>query len=141
MKYLHDLKGWSVSTKRRTNHRRKKLSDIELDDSVSQPRRISRLRPIVEDVKESRSCGDNIPFGLRAAGEFGTYLLASSRSAAHYRADLRDMFRWPAAGNYVACSTSAVPSLNLFFFFVAIGTFLANVTARTTCGGGAFRRS
>jgi porphyrinogen peroxidase len=69
-KYLHDLAGWNaLSTERRKRIiGRKKLSDIELDDSIKPTSAHNALTTIVEDGKEIKILRDNMPFGRRRAG-------------------------------------------------------------------------
>ena len=81
-KYLHDLKGWDALPTEAQERiiGRKKLSDIELDDSVKPTSAHSALTTIVEDGKEVKILRDNMPFGRAAEGEFGTYFIGYSRS-------------------------------------------------------------
>ena len=98
-KYLHDLAGWNaLSTEAQERIiGRKKLSDIELDDSIKPTSAHSALTTIVEDGKEIKILRDNMPFGRAAHGEFGTYFIGYSRSPHHHRTDARKQAGWPAA--------------------------------------------
>jgi putative iron-dependent peroxidase len=73
-KYLHDLAGWAaLSTEAQERIiGRKKLSDIELGDSVKPTSAHSALTTIVQDGKEVKILRDNMPFGRPTQGEFGT---------------------------------------------------------------------
>src|SRR5271167_4520872 len=128
-KYLHDLDGWNaLSTE--TQERiigRKKLSDIELDDSVKPTSAHSALTTIVEDGKEIKILRDNMPFGRPAYGEFGTYFIGYSRSPRTTEQMLENMFVGRPPGNYDRLlDFSRAVTGNLFFLPSA--TFLENVT-------------
>src|SRR5438876_8710595 len=81
-KYLHDLAGWNaLSTEAQERIiGRKKVSDIELDDSVKPTSAHNALTTIVEDGKEIKILRDNMPFGRATQREFGTYFIGYSRS-------------------------------------------------------------
>ena len=69
-KYLHDLDGWnalSTEAQERIIGRRK-LSDIELDDSIKPTSAHKALTTIVEDGKEVKILRDNMPFGRVSNG-------------------------------------------------------------------------
>ena len=76
-KYLHDMKGWNaLSTEAQEKIiGRKKLSDIELDESVKPTFSHSSLTTIEENGKEMKILRDNMPFGSAAQGECGTYFI------------------------------------------------------------------
>jgi porphyrinogen peroxidase len=101
-KYLHDMKGWNaLSTE--TQERiigRKKLTDIELDDTVKPTSAHSALTVIVENGKELKILRDNMPFGQPSRGEFGTYFIAYSRTPRVTELMLENMFVGRPAGNY-----------------------------------------
>ena len=59
---------------------RKKLSDIELDDSVKPSFAHNALTSIEEDGKPLEIVRDNMPFGDVGKGEFGTYFIGYARS-------------------------------------------------------------
>jgi putative iron-dependent peroxidase len=128
-KYLHDLKGWN-SLPTEAQERiigRKKLSDIELDDSVKPTSAHSALTTIVEDGKEVKILRDNMPFGSAAHGEFGTYFIGYSRSPRTIEQMLENMFVGRPAGNYDRLlDFSRAVTGNLFF--VPSATFLDGVT-------------
>src|SRR5208282_4342559 len=81
-KYLHDLEGWNaLSTEAQEGIiGRKKLSDIELDDSVKPSSAHNALTTIVENGTEIKILRDNMPFGRASHGESGTYFIGYSRS-------------------------------------------------------------
>jgi putative iron-dependent peroxidase len=128
-KYLHDLKGWDALTTEAQERiiGRKKLSDIELDDSVKPTSAHSALTTIVEDGKEVKILRDNMPFGRAAEGEFGTYFIGYSRSPRTIEQMLENMFVGRPPGNYDRLlDFSRAVTGNLFF--VPSATFLDNVT-------------
>jgi len=127
-KYLHDLKAWNtLSTEAQERIiGRKKLSDIELDESVKPTSAHSALTTIVEDGKEVKILRDNMPFGHAAQGEFGTYFIGYSRSPRTTEQMLENMFIGRPPGNYdrlLDFSRAVTGSL----FFVPAATFLENV--------------
>ncbi len=128
-KYLHDLNGWNaLSTEAQERIiGRKKLSDIELDDSVKPTSAHNALTTIVEDGKEIKILRDNMPFGRPGYGEFGTYFIGYSRSPRTIEQMLENMFAGQPPGNYdrILDFSRAVTG-NLFF--VPSATFLDGVT-------------
>ena len=127
-KYLHDLDGWNaLSTEAQERIiGRKKLSDIELDDSVKPTSAHNALTTIVEDGKEIKILRDNMPFGRAAQGEFGTYFIGYSRSPSTIEQMLENMFIGRPPGNYDRLlDFSRAVTGNLFF--VPSATFLENV--------------
>jgi putative iron-dependent peroxidase len=127
-KYLHDLNGWNaLSTEAQERIiGRKKLSDIELDDSVKPTSAHSALTTIVEDGKEVKILRDNMPFGHAAQGEFGTYFIGYSRSPRTIEQMLENMFVGRPAGNYDRLlDFSRAVTGNLFF--APSATFLDSV--------------
>jgi len=128
-KYLHDLDGWNaLSTEEQEKIiGRKKLSDIELDDSIKPSSAHNALTTIVEDGKEVKILRDNMPFGTVAQGEFGTYFIGYSRSPRTVETMLDNMFVGRPPGNYDRLlDFSRAVTGNLFF--VPSATFLENVT-------------
>jgi putative iron-dependent peroxidase len=127
-KYLHDLNGWNtLSTEAQERIiGRKKLSDIELDDSVKPTSAHSALTTIVEDGKEIKILRDNMPFGRASQGEFGTYFIGYSRSPQTIEQMIENMFVGRPPGNYdrlLDFSRAVTGSL----FFVPSATFLEAV--------------
>src|SRR5271167_1326425 len=117
-KYLHDLDGWNaLSTEAQERIiGRKKLSDIELDDSIKPSSAHSALTTIVEDGKEIKILRDNMPFGRAAHGEFGTYFIGYSRSPHTIEQMLENMFVGRPPGNYDRLlDFSRAVTGNLFF--------------------------
>jgi putative iron-dependent peroxidase len=127
-KYLHDMKGWNalpVEMQERIIGRRK-LSDIELDDSVKPTSAHSALTVIVEDGKEVKILRDNMPFGRPGHGEFGTYFIGYSRSPRTTEMMLENMFVGRPHGNYDRLlDFSRAVTGNLFF--APSATFLENI--------------
>jgi putative iron-dependent peroxidase len=102
-KYLHNMTAWnslSVEAQERVIGR-KKLSDIELDDSVKPSNSHSALTTITtaegEEVKILR---DNMPFGRPGAGEFGTFFIGYARKPEPMEQMLENMFVGKPVGNY-----------------------------------------
>jgi porphyrinogen peroxidase len=129
-KYLHDLAGWdalSIEAQERIIGR-KKLSDIELDDSVKPTSAHSALTTIVQDGKEVKILRDNMPFGRPTQGEFGTYFIGYSRSPSPTELMLENMFVGRPPGNYDRLlDFSRAVTGNLFF--VPSASFLEDVAA------------
>jgi porphyrinogen peroxidase len=124
-KYLHDLSGWNALSTEAQEHiiGRKKLSDIELDDSVKPTSAHNALTSITEDAKEVKILRDNMPFGRPTQGEFGTYFIGYSRSPRTIEQMLENMFIGRPPGNYdrlLDFSRAATGNL----FFVPSATFL-----------------
>ena len=117
-KYLHNLERWNdlPTEEQERIIGRKKLSDIELDDSIKPTSAHSALTTIVEDGKEIKILRDNMPFGRAAFGEFGTYFIGYSRSPRTIEQMLENMFIGRPPGNYdrLLDFSSAVTG-NLFF--------------------------
>jgi putative iron-dependent peroxidase len=127
-KYLHDLNGWNALPTEAQERiiGRKKLSDIELDDSIKPTSAHSALTTIVEDGKEVKILRDNMPFGRAAQGEFGTYFIGYSRSPRTIEQMLENMFVGRPPGNYDRLlDFSRAVTGNLFF--VPSATFLDSV--------------
>src|SRR6266436_8603192 len=135
-KYLHDLEGWnalSTEAQERIIGRRK-LSDIELDDSIKPTSAHSALTTIVEDGKEVKILRDNMPFGRAAQGEFGTYFIGYSRSPRTIEQMLENMFVGRPPGNYDRLlDFSRAVTGNLFF--VPSATFLDSVAQDQPAAG------
>jgi putative iron-dependent peroxidase len=124
-KYVHNLDAWNaLSTEAQERIiGRKKLSDIELDDSVKPTSAHSALTTIVEDGKEMKILRDNMPFGRVGHGEFGTYFIGYSRSPRTTEQMLENMFIGRPPGNYDRLlDFSRALTGNLFF--VPSATFL-----------------
>jgi porphyrinogen peroxidase len=124
-KYLHDMNGWNALSTEAQEHiiGRKKLSDIELDDSVKPTSAHNALTSITEDGKEVKILRDNMPFGRPGQGEFGTYFIGYSRSPRVIEQMLENMFIGRPPGNYDRLlDFSRAVTGNLFF--VPSATFL-----------------
>jgi putative iron-dependent peroxidase len=127
-KYLHDLEAWNaLSTEaQELIIGRRKLSDVELDDSIKPTSAHSALTVIVENGKEIKILRDNMPFGQASKGEFGTYFIGYSRSPRTIEQMLENMFVGRPPGNYDRLlDFSRAVTGNLFF--VPSATFLENV--------------
>jgi putative iron-dependent peroxidase len=128
-KYLHDMNGWNaLSTEAQEKIiGRKKLSDIELDESVKPTSSHSSLTTIDENGKEMKILRDNMPFGQAAQGEFGTYFIGYCRSPRTLEQMLENMFVGRQPGNYDRLlDFSRAITGNLFF--APSATFLDAVT-------------
>jgi putative iron-dependent peroxidase len=135
-KYRHDMEGWNaLSTEAQERIiGRKKLSDIELDDSVKPTSAHSALTTIVEDGKEVKILRDNMPFGRAAQGEFGTYFIGYSRSPRTTEQMLENMFIGRPPGNYDRLlDFSRAVTGNLYF--VPSATFLESVAEDQPAAG------
>jgi putative iron-dependent peroxidase len=101
-KYLHDLVGWNaLSTEAQEGIiGRRKLSNIELDDSVKPSSAHNALTKIVVDGKEIKILRDNMSFGRAGHGEFGTYFIGYSCSPRTIEQMLENMFVGKPPGNY-----------------------------------------
>jgi porphyrinogen peroxidase len=127
-KYLHDLDAWDALTTEAQERiiGRKKLSDIELDDSIKPTSAHSALTTIVEDEKEIKILRDNMPFGRPGDREFGTYFIGYSRSPRTIEQMLQNMFIGRPPGNYDRLlDFSRAVTGNLFF--VPSASFLETV--------------
>ncbi|HUL35419.1 MAG TPA: Dyp-type peroxidase [Candidatus Eisenbacteria bacterium] len=127
-KYVHDLGAWnSLSTEAQERIiGRKKLSDIELDDSVKPSSAHSALTTIVEKGEEKKILRDNMPFGHVGQGEFGTYFIGYSRSPRVTEQMLENMFLGRPPGNYDRILDFSRP-LTGCLFFVPSASFLDSV--------------
>jgi putative iron-dependent peroxidase len=127
-KYLHDMLGWDALPTEAQEKiiGRKKLSDIELDDSVKPTSAHNALTTISVDGKEVKILRDNMPFGRPAQGEFGTYFIGYCRSPRPIEQMLENMFIGRPPGNYDRLlDFSRAVTGNLFF--VPSSTFLEAV--------------
>jgi len=124
-KYLHNLDGWNaLPTETQENIiGRKKLSDIELDDSVKPSFAHNALNQIFENGQQIQILRDNMPFGRPGHGEYGTYYIAYARSPRPIEQMLDNMFIGKPPGNYdriLDFSTAVTGCL----FFVPTASFL-----------------
>lgn len=129
-KYLHNLDAWnSLSTEAQERIiGRKKLSDIELDDSVKPTSAHSALTVITIDGEEKKILRDNMPFGRPGYAEFGTYFIGYSRTPSITEMMLENMFIGRPPGNYdriLDFSTALTGSL----FFIPTASFLDAVAS------------
>lgn len=101
-KYVHDMDSWnSISTEEQECViGRTKLDDIELDDDVKPANSHVALNVIEdEDGNELKIVRHNMPFGEVGKGEFGTYFIGYSRTAAVTERMLSNMFIGDPPGN------------------------------------------
>jgi putative iron-dependent peroxidase len=94
-KYVHDMSAWnslSVTEQERAIGRTK-LDDIELDDD-DKPSNSHLALNVIEDDEgnELKIVRHNMPFGEIGKGEFGTYFIGYSRTAAVTERMLSNMF-------------------------------------------------
>jgi porphyrinogen peroxidase len=127
-KYLHDLAKWNAVPVEQQEGiiGRKKLSDIELEDSAKPPYAHNVLTTIMEGGKQLEIVRDNMPFGNVGRGEFGTYFIGYARSPHRIERMLENMFIGNPPGNYdrlLDFSRAITGSL----FFVPSATFLDGV--------------
>jgi putative iron-dependent peroxidase len=136
-KYLHDMQGWDALPTEAQEKiiGRKKLSDIELDDSVKPTSAHNALTTITVDGKEVKILRDNMPFGQPGRGEFGTYFIGYCRSPRPIEQMLENMFIGRPPGNYDRLlDFSRAVTGNLFF--VPSSTFLEAVADMPDNGAG-----
>src|SRR6202021_1633709 len=136
-KYLHDMQGWDALPTEAQEKiiGRKKLSDIELDDSVKPTSAHNALTTITVDGKEVKILRDNMPFGRPAQAEFGTYFIGYCRSPRPIEQMLENMFIGRPPGNYDRLlDFSRAVTGNLFF--VPSATFLEAAADMTDDGNG-----
>jgi putative iron-dependent peroxidase len=127
-KYLHDLARWNDIPVERQEQiiGRKKLSNVELDDSVKPSFAHNALTSIVENGRQLDIVRDNMPFGDLGKGEFGTYFIGYARSPHRIERMLQNMFIGDPPGNYdrlLDVSRAVTGTL----FFVPSATFLDGV--------------
>lgn len=124
-KYVHNLDAWNdLSTEAQERIiGRKKLSDIELDDSVKPTSAHNALTTIVENGEEKKILRDNMPFGRAGHGEYGTYFIGYSRSPRTTEQMLENMFIGKPPGNYDRLLDFS-QALTGCLFFVPSATFL-----------------
>ena len=128
-KYLHDLARWNDIPIERQEQiiGRKKLSNVELDDSVKPSFAHNALTSIVENGEQLDIVRDNMPFGDFSKGEFGTYFIGYARSPHRIERMLQNMFIGDPPGNYdrlLDVSRAVTGTL----FFVPSATFLDGVS-------------
>jgi putative iron-dependent peroxidase len=127
-KYLHDMDGWNALPTEAQERiiGRKKLSDIELDDSVKPTSAHNALTTITENGKEFQIVRDNMPFGRVGQGEFGTYFIGYCRTPRVTEQMIENMFVGRPPGNYdrlLDFSRAVTGTL----FFVPSASFLESV--------------
>jgi putative iron-dependent peroxidase len=101
-KYLHDMNSWdSLSvTEQELVIGRSKLEDIEMDDDAKPANAHIALNVIEDDDgNELKIVRHNMPFGEIGKGEFGTYFISYSRTAAVTERMLSNMFIGDPPGN------------------------------------------
>jgi len=128
-KYLHNLDAWNkLPTEAQEKIiGRRKVDDVELDDSVKPTSAHNALTVIEENGVEIKILRDNMPFGRPGHAEFGTYFIGYSRSPRTIEQMLENMFIGRPPGNYdriLDFSTAVTGNL----FFIPTVTFLDSVT-------------
>jgi len=117
-KYLHDMSAWNALPTEAQEKiiGRKKVSDIELEESVKPSCSHSSLTTIEEKGNEMKILRDNMPFGSAAQGEFGTYFIGYCRTPRTLEQMLENMFVGRPPGNYDRLlDYSRAVTGNLFF--------------------------
>ncbi|MCX2561658.1 Dyp-type peroxidase [Acetobacter farinalis] len=132
-KYLHDMKKWNAIPTEVQEHiiGRKKVSDIELQESAKPSYAHNVLTNIEENGQQLQILRDNMPFGEVGKSEFGTYFIGYSCSPARTEQMLHNMFVGKPAGNYdrlLDVSTAVTGVL----FFVPTSDFLDNAADRAS---------
>lgn len=94
---------------------RKKLSDIELDDTIKPTSAHNALATIVEDGKEIKILRDNMPFGRPRRVNLALSLIGYSRSPSTIEQVLENMSIDRPRGNYDRRSISVALSLETYF--------------------------
>ncbi len=127
-KYLHDLDAWDrlpVETQEKIVGRRK-LTNVELDDSVKPDYAHNALNVVMRDGKQVDILRDNMPFGEIGKGEFGTFFIGYARSPSITEEMLDNMFIGKPRGNYdrLLDYSRAVSGC---LFFVPSASFLDDV--------------
>ncbi len=101
-KYLHDMSSWDALsvTEQELVIGRSKLEDVEMDDDVKPANSHIALNVISDDDgNELKIVRHNMPFGEIGKGEYGTYFIGYSRTAAVTERMLRNMFIGDPPGN------------------------------------------
>ncbi|MBS1833225.1 MAG: Dyp-type peroxidase [Acidobacteria bacterium] len=129
-KYLHDLQAWNAlpTEVQEGIVGRKKVSNIELADSVKPTSAHNALTTIIENGKEIKILRGNMPFGSPAQGEFGTYFIGYSRSPRTIEQMLENMYIGRPPGNYDRLLDVSRPVTGTLFF-VPTESFLDDVAA------------
>ncbi len=101
-KYIHDLRSWDAVPVEEQERiiGRTKLSDIELSDDEKPPYAHNALTVIEEDGAEIAILRHNMPFGMVAGGESGTYFIGYARSLHPLEVMLENMFVGNPPGTY-----------------------------------------
>lgn len=129
-KYLHDITSWNAVPVEQQEGiiGRKKLSDIELEESAKPPFAHNVLNVIHDEQGNQLDIvRDNMPFGDIGRGEFGTYFIGYARSPSRTERMLQNMFVGNPPGNYdrlLDFSRTVTGSL----FFVPTASFLDAVS-------------
>jgi putative iron-dependent peroxidase len=101
-KYLHDMKAWNALTVEQQELviGRTKQEDIELSDDAK-PSNAHIVLNVIEDEdgNELKIVRHNMPFGEIGNGEYGTYFIGYSRTAAVTERMLSNMFIGDPPGN------------------------------------------
>ncbi|GAA1014053.1 peroxidase [Acrocarpospora pleiomorpha] len=118
-KYVHDLQAWNalpVEAQEMVIGRRK-LSDVELDDTVKPPDSHVALTTITDpDGTEHQILRDNMPFGSVGRGEFGTYFIGYARTPAVTERMLERMFLGDPPASHDRILDFSIPMTGTLFF-------------------------
>lgn len=118
-KYLHDLAGWDkLTTEAQENIiGRRKLDDVELDDSVKPTSAHNALTTVTDERGvELKIFRDNMPFGEVSSGEYGTYFIGYSRTPKTIETMIENMFVGRPPGNYDRLLDFSKPVTGCLFF-------------------------
>lgn len=117
-KYVHDLRKWDAlqTEEQELIIGRTKLSDIELDDAVKPANAHNALTVIEKDGQELQILRHNMPFGMAAIGESGTYFIGYARSPDVLEQMLENMFVGLPPGNYDRLLDFTLPVTGTGFF-------------------------
>jgi putative iron-dependent peroxidase len=128
-KYLHDMDRWNaLSTEAQERIiGRKKLSDIELDDSVKPTSAHNALTTITDNGEEQAILRGNMPFGRVGTGEFGTYFIGYCRTPRITEQMIENMFVGRPPGNYDRLLDFSHAVTGTLFFVPSV-TFLDALT-------------
>ncbi len=128
-KYLHDLASWNALPVERQENiiGRKKLSDIELEDSVKPTFAHNALTTVFDGDQQLEIVRDNMPFGEVGKGEFGTYFIGYACSPQRIERMLDNMYIGNPPGNYDRILDFSRPVTGSLFF-LPTATFLDGVS-------------
>ncbi|MEP9385314.1 Dyp-type peroxidase [Nocardioides sp. KR10-350] len=118
-KYLHDLTAWDALPVEQQELviGRKKLSDVELPDSVKPSNSHVVANTIVgPDGEERQIVRDNMPFGTVGTGQLGTFFIAYAADPAVTEEMLQNMFLGQPPGNHDRILDFSIAVTGCLFF-------------------------